>query len=1640
MLYPITMLLLALLSASLSPAAKYALQDLKPQIPNPRIYGDSAVFNDLKTKLAHRQNETAPEKLYLQTDRTLYQPGETTWFNAYIRNAGDLMPSLQSQMLYVELIDPRGSVVQQKHLLALHGVAAGEFDFPADAPGGLYKIKAYTRWMQNTGEVFERTLTLQKVVLPNLNLKLEFERKAFGPGDVAIARFDAFSLDNKALANQGIGFTAATGGKQFSAGEAKTDANGRAYVRFQLPEKLETSDGLLNIQIEHGGQMEAISRAIPIVLNKIDLQFFPEGGDAVAGLPCRLAFKAVNEFGKPADVEGVVVNSRDEQIATFGSYHNGMGAFDFVPQPGERYEARVTKPVASEKTYPLPEIQQTGYALRLQSREKDQLTFEVSASRLGKVYLTGQSRDQLFFFKEINFETNSVQKVVIPVKDLPTGIARFTLFDKNKTEQAERLAFVNRDRGLKIELKPDKQEYLPREKVKLNIRVSDHAGRPVTGNFSLSVADENQLTFADDKQGHLLAGLLLEQDIKGKIEEPNFYFDSSEPKSEQALDYLLMTQGWRRFEWKEVLENKPVAHQYIPERALVEGRLVRRNDKPWQGATVSLHPNGPSAQTDKEGRFSFKNVDIEPFTHLKYGRDEYQLLYAYSSSILLNSYEGPAPEPVIYHQPGPFTNTVVQGNITDYTGEALIGATVKLMKGNDIVRGTITDYAGNYQIAPVEAGTYTVEISFTGFTTQRVTGVKVYSNQYTFLNQTMESGIILEETVVTAYKVPLIEQDKTQGGQSLTSDQIRNLPTRNANAIVATTAGKTVVDGGQVNIIGSRANATNYYVDGIRVSGSMPPVMDMEREVNLDDTPADIQSVEIIGFKQPLTEQDRTETGQTWTSDQLMPRSFASKPAPSKAEKKKADTIYPSRPVFNRTRTFYVPNYDTQQQPAQRNDFRSTIYWNPSIETNRKGEAEVEFYTSDAITNFRATLEGIGNQGQAGRAEQKFFVQKPVSLSVKVPSSVISGDVLKLQIAVSNKTKYTAGGNLSVVVPVHFNPTPDPSPTGRGDVERSATSKAERSTELSTSPLPVGEGSGVGLPRVFNIQLAPGETKVITAEYTVGNQKVENQPIRISFSADENVLDAYETTVRTLDRGFPARQIAGGASAQNAFNFRLNDPVEGTVSATLTAYPNALEEVLKGMERMLRQPSGCFEQVSSSNYPNLLVLDLLRQTGAAKPEVESKAIKLLEDGYKKLTAYECKSGGFDWWGRDPGHEGLTAYGILEFTDMAKVFDVDKKMMDRTLNWMLSRRDGKGSWKRNQDQHGWKTDEVIDAYIAWAVAEAGYGKQFTVEIDHAREQAMKSNDPYQLALMSNALFAMKDPRGSILLSVLRDRQQDDGSWIGTTHSVMYAHGNCFRIETTALVALAIMKSGEKTAALQKAMDYLVQSKTEYGYGSTQSTVTALKALVEYAKAGNQSAGDGNLVVMVDGRRVVEQTYSTKDPKRLEIKNLEQHFTNDNPHVEVFFENPKTVIPFDLEVKYASRQPRNAANCPISFQTVLGQNAANVGETVRLSAALKNETQEAQASPMIVLGIPAGLTLQPWQLKKLVDEKHCDFYELWDGFAVFHFETLAAGETRTLHLDLRADVAGTFEAPASQAFLYYSNDQRVWSKPERLVISN
>lgn len=1542
MIYSIFFALVSALFAANPSSASFAddQKRLQPVFEN----NDSSMLSQLRSKFEAQYHKFAPEKVYLQLDRSIFEPGETLWFKAYLRNAGDLRPSSQSQFLHVELKDARGAILAKKELLALDGVALGEFDFGQNLPGGIYKIRAYTNWMQNTREAFERDITLQKMVLPNVNLKLEFERKAFGASEVVIAKFDAQSLDNKPIANKKISFTANIGGKTIFESETQTNENGRAYVRFTLPETLESSDGLLNVRLEHNGLQEAISRAIPIVLQKLDLQFFPEGGDAVAGIACRIAFKALNEFGKPADVSGVILDSEGAEVASFCSFHDGMGAFDFTPKAGVQYTAQITKPFVSDQIFLLPTANSQGVVMRLRQNDPSFLRISLSGTHSSKVFLVGTQGDKICYFKSLKLNS-AAQTVTIPVESLPIGIARFTVLDENKVELAERLVFIGHKKGLKIDIETDKSEYLPREQVVMQIRVRDHAGKPVQGHFSLAVVDEKLLSFADDKQGHLLSSMLLEQDLKGVIETPGFYFDTTEPKSEEALDYLLMTQGWRRFTWESLAQTSNYQHE--PKLAVLEGQLWRKDGKPSWGGTVSLYPGGPSVRTNQQGFFSFKQVDISPYTHIRYGNGLLYPITGYSDDIVLVLPKRIKNKHYTYTSfGGDYGPTILSGKLTDEE-DGLIGATVKVSNENGFVRGTRTDYNGDFRIQ-LDPGVYDVEFSYTGFQSERIIGLDVNAGKTNQLNLQMNSSTLLQEVQIIAYKIPLIQQDQTSSGQILTSDQIRNIPTRKVNAIVATTVGATSIDGGDVNIKGARSNATNYYIDGIRVTGGIPPVQDIEQLA--------------INSLSPFRNQ-----------------------------------------YFHRARQFYSPMYDQQNPVVAGTDFRSTLYWNPNIKTDKAGNAEVRFFCSDAVTSFRATLEGMGIQGEIGRQEQHFFVQKPLSIAVKTPASVIAGDVLQLQVAISNKTRYVNGGHLVVQMPAHFQPIVD----GTSDFKQS-------------------------------VQLAAGETKILQLEYAIGQPQSPDQKVKIQFMTDEIVADAFEANIRCLDRGFPVQLFASGNEAQNRFNFHLSDPVEGSISASLATTGNPVQEVIKCMDRMLRQPCGCFEQVSSSNYPNLLVLDLLRNSGQNRPDLESTAMKYLEDGYKKLVAYECKSGGFDWYGRDPGHEGLTAYGLMEFTDMARVFQVDKSLIDRTANWLLARRDGKGGWNVNaQSLHGWKNDDVLRAYISWAVAEAGYGAQFLPEIEQSYQLAIESEDAHIIALIANTMAAIKDKRAAVLLAKLRQKQTPEGYWKGASHSAFHSQGSALDVETTALVALAFLKQGQISDEIESAIRFIGKSKNEYGYGNTQSTVLALKALVEYAKLNKGQESNGALVVQIDGKRVPEAAFSHVG-QGVQIAHLEQYFSHNDPVIEVYFEVSQKPAPFDISVQYSSRTPQDAKNCPISFKTSLAQTSVAIGQTVRISAILKNETEALQHSPMIVLGIPSGLSLQAWQLKKLMDEQKCDFYELWDGQAVFHFRQLNPNEIKEISLDLRADVAGKFEAPASQAFLYYNNEQRVWSKPERLEI--
>src|SRR6185436_8871301 len=235
----------------------------------------------------------------------------------------------------------------------------------------------------------------------------------------------------------------------------------------------------------------------------------------------------------------------------------------------------------------------------------------------------------------------------------------------------------------------------------------------------------------------------------------------------------------------------------------------------------------------------------------------------------------------------------------------------------------------------------------------------------------------------------------------------------------------------------------------------------------------------------------------------------------------------------------------------------------------------------------------------------------------------------------------------------------------------------------------------------------------------------------------------------------------------------VSDVMPGTLRGSVAFYPSPLATMVKGTEAMIAEPSGCFEQASSTTYPNIMILGYLEEHGAAAPELVAKTHKVLDKGYKLLTGYETKERGYEWFGSSPGHEALTAYGLLEFRDLAKVFGgVDGGMVDRTRAWLRSRRDGKGGYQTNAralDTFGRASAEVTDGYIAYALAEAG-DRDLGPEIARQRGVAAQTRDPYLMALATQVLLDTKQPEAPAAARRLAAMQAPDGSFRGADHSI------------------------------------------------------------------------------------------------------------------------------------------------------------------------------------------------------------------------------------------------------------------------------
>lgn len=516
--------------------------------------------NELAEKYENTSINAAPELVYIQTSKDIYETGEDLWFKAYVLNSQTFSPSTLSKTLYLQLINEKTkeSAWQEKYEIN-DGFSDGRILLRENLEEGIFLIQAFTANSYFADSSQFTAFRRIKVVNDISNLgfvRTEFEKPDFiTPDSVKLKLMPLIQNDTSAIQ---ISISFNQGGQNTNVLQTKMVLDKEKHLSFKTSSIEKGS--LLIVTTKYKNHTEELILSVPGKANPVQFNLFPEGGSLVAGIKSKIAFKAVAINGEPINVKGLLYKN-DSVYLEFTSSHAGMGFFELKPSINEKYYIKLQEP-ATDSIYTFPEVEPEGMTLRLLSRDRDYLNFQVSKVSDGhqdKIYLLSQIRGIIYGLSELSLQEDL--RIKIPLVEMPQGIAEITLFNENLEPVAERLVYVNPQKKIKIQTNLSDSIVPTRGKVNLKIIATDENNEPVKANLALSVFDriyESQIDSID-----ILTHMYLSTQLKGRIYNPGHYFNEQSTNRMSELDLLLLTQGWRRYIWNKANLNSNVGNNTV---------------------------------------------------------------------------------------------------------------------------------------------------------------------------------------------------------------------------------------------------------------------------------------------------------------------------------------------------------------------------------------------------------------------------------------------------------------------------------------------------------------------------------------------------------------------------------------------------------------------------------------------------------------------------------------------------------------------------------------------------------------------------------------------------------------------------------------------------------------------------------------------------------------------------------------------------------------------------------------------------------------------------------------------------------------------------------------------------------------------
>lgn len=855
----------------------------------------SSESDTLSYRMGRQRYLFPQEKVHVRTDKSRYIGGDTIWFRAFVVDACTHHPVSVSRYLYVELKNPFDSLLCRIKTKESEGVYAGYVPLPVSVSGGDYTLCAYTLFMENAGEpyFFKKNIYIDSPFTLQSVINTDFVTEEDGALTVELSYCDRKT--GRLLPYNEMRY-AVSGGKCYRR------SKGDEKVKIRL-DSTEVSSGFLFASFD---KYRSYIR-LPRKLNKYSVSFHPEGGYLVPDAPCRIAFKALNESGTGEDVSGVLLDDKDTELLSFESLHAGMGFFTFIPRGNRHYRVLCRNRSGCERTYFLPAAVSDATVLRVSYPNRHSFTISLASSGglSGSPFqLVIHQRGRLLYA-----ETWPAQKEYLYFKkqDFPPGVLQVLLLDSSGNTLSERMLFIRDYSSRKVECVSDRSSYRSRQEVTLNIALKNFS--IPEGDYAISVTDAHAVS--PDTLSSIESNLLLTSELVGNIEDPEYYFRKDDFYADAALDALLLTQGWRRYDVPAVLQGKYAEPSVPVEIGQEISGTVRQLllNKVYPDASVSL---------------------LVP-------------QFGYAGSFTTDS------------------SGVFRCNGFDFPDSTLFVLNAFTRKGKRIFN--IRFHENEYPKTRIRLP-YMPELSSTAASDEYIEWQKRYSQ----LNSGIKS-LLLDEVVVTARKRKVPEDIfEAMAFRTYHIEDMQNEGTTSLEEIVERFPGVTIRSG----IPFFRMRPVSFFVDGVyespldnmRSSNGFPLSESGVRVAEIEDR-FPFEMIKRVDFLRP---HEAVVLGVFGTVGGAI--MITTKRGGDEDFFQRTPSCSYTFPLgYQKPVEFYSPCYDVQEQKdISGYDMRNTLYWNPCVKFDKEGKSVVRFYASDIPdTYYTVKIEGITRSGEVFR-------------------------------------------------------------------------------------------------------------------------------------------------------------------------------------------------------------------------------------------------------------------------------------------------------------------------------------------------------------------------------------------------------------------------------------------------------------------------------------------------------------------------------------------------------------------------------------------------------------------------------------------------------------------------------------------------